>query len=136
MLSENHGAFPENAPVEAIRREFAKRLQAALDDLGWTQSELARAAASHMGNRRFGRDNVSNYIRGKSLPGVPHLNALAKALHKKPSDLLPARYLSLAESKVPSLDVRDTGEGMAWLRVNRAVEWTKALEITRLLKED
>jgi len=127
-----HNAAPDGknmkgAPREAIRREFGKRLQAAMLDKGWNQSELAR----HSG---FGRDNISAYIRGVSIPGPIHLHAMANALNVKSDDLLPNKGMPSVDTVVPALDVAEIGEGMAWLRVNQAVDWDAALKIMALLK--
>ena len=122
------------APREMVLREFAKRLQNAMLERGWHQSELARQATKHMADGKFGRDNVSNYVRGKTMPSPIHLNALAKALGKKPDDLLPARAYASAQDSSPPLDVKDLGEGKAWLRVSQAVEWPVALKVLAILK--
>jgi len=50
MATQHHPPPPSGTassapPPEAIRMEFARRLQAALNERGWTQSELARRMA-------------------------------------------------------------------------------------------
>ena len=85
------GTVSSAAPPEAIRMEFARRLQAALSERGWTQSELARSMAPLLKHSRLGRDNISKYVRGKVLPLPPALEAMAKVLEMKTSELLPAR---------------------------------------------
>ena len=129
------GDLPANAPRDAVKAEFARRLQAAMVKKGWNQSELARNAAGYTSDNTFGRDNVSLYIRGQVLPGPVHLAALSRALGMKPDELLPTRGAPSADERVPPLDVRDAGNGRAWLRVNMAVEWSVALEVMKLLKE-
>jgi transcriptional regulator with XRE-family HTH domain len=101
---------------------------------GWNQSELARRAEMQCNGKRLGRDNVSVYIRGKVLPGPLHLSALAKALGLKPADLLPTRGTPEAGESSPSMDVRDMGDGRAWLRINQAIDWDVALKILEMLK--
>lgn len=110
--------LPVGAPKDAVKREFAKRLQNAITARGWNQSELSRNAAKHMPDGKFGRDNVSNYVRGRVLPGPPHLNALAKALKVTPDDLLPSRYTKSVDDDNPPVDIKETEDGRAWLRVN------------------
>jgi ribosome-binding protein aMBF1 (putative translation factor) len=39
------GTMPSAVPPEEIRMEFARRLQTALNESGWTQSELAHHMA-------------------------------------------------------------------------------------------
>lgn len=115
--------LPQGAPPEAVKTEFARRVQAAMVNKGWNQSELARRASLHMPDKKFGRDNVSNYIRGTSMPGPTHLNALARALG-----------MPSADDKAPPLDVKDLTDGRAWLRVNQAVDWQVAMQIVALLR--
>jgi hypothetical protein len=43
--TRRRAAVSSAAPPEAIRMEFARRLQAALHERGWTQAELARRMA-------------------------------------------------------------------------------------------
>ena len=122
-------------PKEAVKAEFARRLQHAFTQTGWTQSELARQAELRLPKgHTFGRYNVSTYVRGKSLPGPVHLKALCDALGLKTDDLLPTRGVRQAGSDVPPLDVRDMADGNVWLRINQAVPWPTALKIMELLK--
>lgn len=121
------------APMDVVKREFAKRLTKAMADKGWNQSETARRAAEHMPDGVFGRDNISHYSRAFSIPGPAHLKALSMALEMAPADLLPSRAMPSVDEKVPPLDVRDTGDGNVWLRVNQSVPWPKALKIMDIL---
>ena len=121
------------APPEAIRTEFARRLQAALNAKGWTQSELARRVAPLLNESRIGRDNISKYVRGKVLPLPPALEALAKVLEVRSQDLLPMRT-SAAANEHPEINVRDIGGGMAWVQINKALSWDKAIEIMRIAR--
>ena len=129
------GDMPAHAPKDAVKAEFARRLQAAMVRKGWNQSELARRAAENTTDGHFGRDNISLYIRGIVMPGPVHLHALSKALSLKPDELLPSRGAPSADDRVPPLDIRDAGNGKAWLRVNMAVEWPVAVEVMKLLKD-
>lgn len=135
-----HNPEPEEtvsdaAPKEAVKAEFAKRLQAAMVEKGWNQAELARAAAKFTNSGDFGRYSVSCYIRGTTLPRPEHLSALAKALGVAPRDLLPTRGVPSAEKNTPPLDLKDMGDGNVWLRVNQAVTWEVAMQIMQLLKD-
>ena len=49
-------------PKSLTKQEFGKRLYSLMVERGWQQSDLARAAG-------IGRDSVSTYMRGHSLPG-------------------------------------------------------------------
>lgn len=129
-----HNSLPKKvamdlAPKEAVRREFGKRLQGLMIENGWNQSELARRAG-------VGRDNISAYIRGISMPGPVMLHKIAEALQMKPEEILPSRAMPSIDQVVPALDVRDVGKGLAWLRINQAVPWEDAIQIMNILKSD
>ena len=123
------------APPVAIRMDFAKRLQDALNDKGWTQSELARRMAPLLKESRIGRDNISKYVRGKVLPLPPALEAMAKALGVESKDLVPMRATQAVADELSPLDVRDIGQGRVWLQVNQAVDWEVALDVMRRIRE-
>lgn len=73
---------------DALKAEFGRRLQHALTEKGWNQSDLAREATKHMpGKQTFGRDNISNYVRGKQVPGPVRLKAICAALGMKQEDI-------------------------------------------------
>lgn len=145
MTKRGRGAAYKNlAPGDARLAEldknhakviFAQRLQAAMDAKGWNQSDLARAAAKVLG-RDLGRDNISNYVTAKHLPGSAVLKAVANALGCQPTDLLPARTVPSAAQVAPPIDVRDLGDGYVFLRINKRVPWAKALEVLRMVQED
>src|SRR5262245_35177263 len=122
------------APPVAIRMDFAKRLQDALSDRGWTQSELARRMAPLLKESRIGRDNISKYVRGKVLPLPAALEAMAKVLEVESKELLPSRATAGVSEELSPLDVRDIGAGMVWLQINQAVEWPTALKILGILR--
>src|SRR5690349_8661860 len=107
--------LPAGVPTDAALAEFANKLQKLLVDKDWNQSDLARAAAKFMPDRKFHRDNISNYIRGQSFPYPVRLKAIAKALGVDPSDLRPAGLPS-ASDKAPPLDIRALGDGNVFLR--------------------
>ena len=126
--------LPAHAPRDAVKVEFAKRLQRAFTHKGWNQSELARRAAVYVPEGGMGRDVISTYVRGKSLPGPIHLTAICKALGVEPDDLLPSRGMPSAGADSPPLDMRDIGEGKVWLRINQSVDWSVAVRIINVLK--
>lgn len=128
--------FVKGAPAEAIKAEFGRVLQKKMVEKVWNQSDLAREAAKHMPNKQLHRDNISQYVRGLTLPGPTRLKALAKALGCQPQDLLPIRTTETIDQKAPPLDVRSLGDGRSWLRVNQAVSDKTALKIMQLLNED
>lgn len=132
--SPSDDPLPAHAPKDAVKHEFARRLQAAMVAKGWTQSELARKAENHLPkNHKFGRDAISTYIRAKSLPGPVFLDALCKALGKKTEDLLPTTMMTPGNGS-PPLKVQDMNDGFAWLTINQQVSWDKAVKILEILR--
>lgn len=123
------------APPTAIRMDFAKRLQDALSDRGWTQSELARRMAPLLRESRIGRDNISKYVRGKVLPLPPALEAMAKVLDMDSKDLLPSRATQGVSDELSPLNVRDVGGGRYWVQINQALDAEVALQIMQLLRK-
>jgi transcriptional regulator with XRE-family HTH domain len=86
-------------PISADRKqlardEFAARLQTAMDAKGWSQSDLARRCFGTVKDSRGynaakGRDRISAYLNGISLPEKRTVKQLAAALGVKPDELLP-----------------------------------------------
>jgi len=114
------------------RKEFGQRLFNAMITKDMSQSDLARAAD-------IGRDSVSNYVRGISLPNPTTLERLAKVLGLQPVDLLPnydARAIAAEES--PSLEIKTsaTDESRTWVRLNREISTGAALKILQVVNED
>ncbi len=127
--------LPSFAPKEQIRAEFARRVQAAMIRKGWNQSETARQAALHIPDKRFGRDLVSGYVRGRILPSPVHLNALCRALGTTPEEIMPSGGLPSAGEVSSPLKMEDIGEGRVLLQVNQVVDMGTALKILHLLQE-
>jgi len=127
------GELPDDAPTEKARAEFAKRIQHFMARKGWSQADLSNESSKHMPQgKTIGRDSISYYVRGKSFPTAPRINALAKALGVKPEELVPTRGVRTAEN--PSVEVRETSDGKVWLRVNQHVDWSVAVKVLEILK--
>lgn len=125
---------PAGIPRDQIKIDFANRLQHAMSEKGWNQSDLARHASKHLPkNKPLGRDNVSHYVRGIALPRSAQLLAIAKSLGKQPADLLPT--IPSATQKAPPFDMRQLENGNVWLRVNQAVGFDQALRIMQIIQE-
>ena len=123
---------PRGASKGAIRREFAKRLQDAIHAKGWNQSELARRA-NDAGEERVARDDISTYIRGKSMPGALKARAIAKALGMELNELIPSA--SSVDRDNPEFEIRQASEGHVWLRVNKRVTWDQAQRVGEIIHE-
>lgn len=130
-------AVPPAMPKSTVKIEFARRLNRAMIEKGWNQSELARRASAHApegSTVSMTRDKVSKYLRGEALPNPVHLELLTKALGKRPAELIPDWGVPEAGDALPPVDVRDAGDGTVWLRVNQSLDWPRALKILAILK--
>lgn len=133
--SDPEGEVPITAPRDVVALEFARRLQAAMAEKGWNQSELAREATKFMPEgKSIQRDTISVYINTKSMPSRVRLEAIAKALGVDSSELLPNKVRPVPSRVSPPLEVKDLGDGNVWLRINQSVPWPVALKILSLVK--
>ena len=133
MAREDRGV--SGGPPAAVRMEFARRLQNALNDKGWTQSELARRMAPLLRESRIGRDNISKYVRGKVLPLPPALEAMAKVLGVESKDLLLSRATAGVSQELMPSSLRDIGGDRYWVQLNMALDADIALEIMQLVRK-
>ena len=128
--------------TQAIFNEFGRRLQSELVKRNWSQSELARRISERLpppspGQKQghdFGRDRISHYIRGISLPRPEALSLLAQVLDITPDDLLPPGG-NPAARRVAPLSMQDLGDGRCALNVNQVVSSAVAMKIIRILSE-
>lgn len=113
------------------------RLNAAMAEKGWNQSDLARYASKFLPSGDvMGRDSISGYVLGKSVPGPARLLALSKALGVPQDQLAPPGVLPDPEGVVPSFEAKTLGGGRTWLRVNQSVSTATALKIMSLLSTE
>lgn len=124
----------ETSPKGRAQAEFARRLYKALQERGWTQSELAeRAKAFLPSGRTVGRDAISKYQSGKMLPSAVTLAALAKALDMAEDELMPTRGVGLTTANPDRDAYVPHGDGTATVNLkNRRLPTKIALEIMRL----
>lgn len=138
-LSENRSSGDK-----AVYAEFGRRLQARMIALGWNQSELSRRASAYLPKpakgqvqgHSLGRDRISSYIRGKYLPRPDALEALAKALGCKASDLLPPEGVPHVHEEGPLLEMHSIDGQRVALRINRVVTLRTATQIIALLEQE
>lgn len=123
---------------EEIKREFAKRLQAGMSDAKLSQSDLSRRIwGSYPDGAARGRDNISGYIRGVSLPKPAVLHQICKILGIDQDNLLPGGVQSVDRAKTAPYSITAMGDGTAWLNVDHRVPMEIATEIlTMLAKAD
>lgn len=111
------------------RAEFGKRLYSLMLKKGWNQSEMARRVG-------IGRDSISQYVRGRSIPSPANLDKLATILGIEKDVLFPnydAQTNAIEAATVELKSIDSDAEHM-WLRVNMKVPAEKALEVLKILK--
>lgn len=124
--------IPSDSPAEITKLEFGRRLAAKLLEVGWNQSDLARAAG-------LGRDAISTYVRGRSFPEPKSLKAIAEALRMQPQELLPNEVaLAMRSDTAPMLEIKQAAgyPDRVYLRVNRLVSLEQAAQIFQILKSE
>lgn len=105
--------------------DLGRRINEKMQEKNWNQSDLARAAG-------IGRDSVSTYIRGMVMPTPANLKQLADALNCKPEDLLPASE----REQETMFELRQTGDGRVFVKINRAVSIQQAASIFEILRDE
>lgn len=117
-----------------VYNEFARRLQRAMIDKGWTQSELGRRASDYHPGGTIQRSSISKYCKGDTLATPAVLAALAKALGKKEEELLPPELLSSAKGGAPSpFSLQSAGDDRMSIQLNRTMSTAAAMKIVAIL---
>lgn len=118
-------------PKRLTRQEFGQRLKNLMLEQEWNQSELARRAG-------VGRDSISTYIRGKTLPEPVTLQRLAKALGVTSEELLPNTMSSAAGEDTPAFELRQSHDdpNRVWMRLDRAMSPKLAAKIIEMIAEE
>lgn len=131
------GKLPADATSDQVKVEFARRLQAEMAKHGWNQSDLVIAAKRYVPDgKTIAAYDISNYIRGRSLPRSDKLEAVAKALGVSPAELLPHRGMPEVQRAVSPLQMRQDEDGNVWLKMDRVVSYPTALKIMALLADE
>ena len=133
-------AAAARAEREQRRRNYcARKIQALLQEKGWSQAELARRASAHLTPPdKVGRDSISKYIMAnpRSKPSDVHLTAIAKAFGVPPETIVPPNRATEDKGAFPALEISSINGGRVWLAVNQAVDMATATEIMTLLRKD
>ena len=142
-LRRTESVLNRELDANAIRGEFARRLQEAMVHKGWSQSDLARFASPHLpkptpgqkrGNSGIQRHLISRYIGGVMLPNPVILEALANALDVEPCDLMPEVVPGVRNDPAP-FELRALPDGKIFVRVAQPVSQQTALKILELLTD-
>lgn len=134
----------EKVRPEHRHKEFAARLNRAMLNKGWSQSELARRATQALpaqanigsgGKPEIGRHLVSSYIRGVHMPTQVVLETLAKVLGVKVEDLVPETEAEWVSSSPAPFTISASAQGNVRLKIDMDLPLDVALEIAALLKK-
>lgn len=131
-----YNAPPRDPNDQATYNEFARRLQAAMIDKGWGQSELARQATARAPKgKTIHRADISRFIRGKNIPLAENLGPIARCLGVAVADLLPPG-VPTATRDISPLEWKTEGDGRVHMRMNCIVSMDVALKISELVRGD
>lgn len=110
------------------KQEFGKRMYALMMKKGMNQSDLARAS-------KLGRDSISTYVRGRSVPTPQNLEKLCAVLSVTPDELYPNYAANAAAIEEPVLQVKQVADdtNMMWLTVNMKVDAATAIQVMQIL---
>ena len=127
----------ENTPINDIdysqkiltRKEFGKRLSNFIAEKDWNQSDLAKASG-------MGRDSISQYVHGRSVPTPKNLKKLATALGVETDVLFPNYDAQSNAFEEPTFEMKSIEADAEdfWLRINMKVPAEKALAVLQILK--
>jgi transcriptional regulator with XRE-family HTH domain len=88
----------------AEKKAFGRMLRKLMTDKSMSGAELARQATKLLpAGKTIGRDNISWYLNGRSMPTPPYLNAIAKVLDTNPQFLVPRDH-SQAPGEAPPIE--------------------------------
>lgn len=113
-------------------------------DKGWTQSDLARHAFGQKVDERtggkvaLGRDRISMYINGRSVPDPKNLKKLADAFGMTTEELAPDLASPAIQREAPELAITQSSANpeMVVLRVNKIVTPQIANKVFQILCGD
>ena len=133
-------ADPDAGAYISVEQDFARRLHHYMTQRGWTQSDLAREVwGERMNSRGYkeakGRDRISVFLKGNTMPETTTLEALAKALDVTPEDLCPEQHRKAMawEPHAISLTVAPGHTNKARLVIDRIVPFAVGAEIIAIL---
>lgn len=144
MAGKRSSQFYNLVDSDDAKAAFAKRLSEAIADRGWSQSVLAREASAFLpklkkGRQAIGRDLISNYCTGYTLPRPDKLVAIAKALGCKPVDLLAPNSVPSAarRASLPKFSVSQGATPKTMnLQINMEVPAELAMKIVNMLQKE
>lgn len=137
-LMDTSGGRTQYERLELER--FARKLHDAMIAKGWSQSDLAAEIWGRTKDKRGydvakGRDRISVYLQGKSVPDPKNLARIAKALDMKVEELAPDITASTVEKENPEIAMTMVAghSDKVYLRVNKLVSLELASRIIAML---
>lgn len=119
---------------------FARKLHEAMVSKGWSQSDLAAEVWGRSTDTRGykvakGRDRISVYLQGKSVPDPKNLQKIADVLGMKVDELAPDITASAIEKENPEIAMTAIAghPDKVFLRVNKLVPLELAAQIISML---
>lgn len=114
---------------QQAKTDFGRRLHKAMIKKGWRQSDLAR----HSG---IGKDSVSNYVNGRTVPTQQNIEKLAQVVGVSPNDLWPGYDGSMeGRRNVISFRVDPEDSAFAFVVIDSRLPVDLALKILGLAKD-
>ena len=98
---------------------------------GWKQSDLSRKTG-------LGRDSISQYVNGKTVPSPQSLRKMSDALQTSPEELYPNYNMdAAAEEELPAFEFRAAaGEpDKMFVQMNIKIDKDKAVKLMQILNE-
>lgn len=118
--------------VRVLRKhEFSKRLVSLMEKKMVRQSDVARAT-------KVGRDSISNYVRGRTVPTPTALGRLSKYFNVSAEELYPNYAQQAMQREQPAYDFKQVaGEtNVTWVQINMRLTSKKAAEIMAIIHSD
>lgn len=114
---------------QQAKADFGRRLHKAMIKKGWRQSDLAR-------HSEIGKDSISNYVNGRTIPTRQNIERLAQVLALAPNDLWPGYDGSMeGRRNVLTFRVDPEDPGYAFVVIDSRLPVDLALKLLNLAKD-
>lgn len=127
------------APQQIERDTFARRLHAAMQDKGMSNSDLARAVWGDVTDSQGykvakNRDRVAVYLKGTGFPEPATLHKIAEAVGVSKDDLAPTMASSAIDADRPEFAISMVSGSIdkCHVQINALLPLTVAMEIGKL----
>jgi transcriptional regulator with XRE-family HTH domain len=123
--------------TDDLKKEFGRRLLAAMNRKGWKQTDLARFASDKCpkGQGPIGRDLIGLYLRGATFPNPIYLQAIADAVGLTIEQLVPAAAL-LPDGEDTPFSCRQLDANRMHLKLSRTLSVAAANAIMDILRQE